>query len=181
MLTEIVFAGFGGQGIMTMGTALASAAMKEGKEVTWLPSYGAEQRGGTANCTVVVADEPIASPIADHPGVVVAMNLPSLDKFEPRAAAGATIMVNSSLVPRQTVRTDVVQVRVPANELAEKLGSARVANMVMLGALAAVTGVASVETLEALYAVPGAKGADLARLNRDALRAGRDQVAPRKD
>lgn len=176
MLTEIVFAGFGGQGVMTMGTALSKAAMKEGKEVTWLPSYGAEQRGGTANCTVVVADMPIASPISEHPGVVVAMNLPSLDKFEPRAMPGATILVNSSLISRLTARTDVVQIRVPANELAEKLGSARVANMVMLGAFAAATGLVKVETLQSLYGAPGGTETEAARLNREALRAGRDSV-----
>jgi 2-oxoglutarate ferredoxin oxidoreductase subunit gamma len=176
--TEMIFAGFGGQGIMTMGTILATAGMREGRNVTWLPSYGAEQRGGTANCTVVVSDEMIASPLADRPGIVVAMNPPSLLKFGPRAIPGGMVFVNSSLVPQRTGREDVREVRVPANELAEKIGTTKVANMVMLGALIGVSGVVTQATVEAIFAESTkGKARELSRLNIDALEAGRRSVS----
>jgi 2-oxoglutarate ferredoxin oxidoreductase subunit gamma len=174
MLREMVFAGFGGQGIMTMGTMLATAAMHEGRDVTWLPSYGAEQRGGTANCTVVVSDEPIGSPIVDAPGIVVAMNLPSLDKFGPRTAPGGFLFVNSSLVKKSPERDDLVVYLVPANDLAIRAGSARIANMAMLGAVVARTGVIEMASLEKLLRETAkGKAKELLPLNLAALEEGR--------
>ncbi len=177
MIRELILAGFGGQGIMTMGTMLASAGMKEGLHVTWLPSYGAEQRGGTANCTVVVSDAPIASPIVDNPGIVVAMNLPSLEKFGPRVAAGGFLFINSSLVEAAAGRGDVTECRVPANDLAMRLGNSKVANMVMLGSVIGKTGLVRIETVEALFreSTKG-KAREMAELNAAALAAGRDAV-----
>lgn len=131
----MVFAGFGGQGILLAGKILARAAMEEGFEVTWLPSYGPEMRGGTANCTVVIADEPVGSPIVDHPQVLVAMNAPSLERFAPRVAAGGVVVVNRSLVPQEVSRKDVKAIPIPMNELASELGEPRSANMLALGAV----------------------------------------------
>jgi len=135
MQTEIVFAGFGGQGVLFAGQILAFAGMDSGKEVTWMPSYGPEMRGGTANCTIIIADEEIGSPMVRHPKAVVAMNLPSLDKYESSLPKGGVLIINGSLVNRNTTRTDIIHVTVPANEIAEKLGNKRLANVVLLGAL----------------------------------------------
>lgn len=137
MQTEVIFAGFGGQGVLFGGQLLAYAGMDEGKEVTWIPSYGPEMRGGTANCTVVVSDEEIGSPIIQNPTAVIAMNRPSLDKYEPLVKPGGVLVVNTSMVDRKTTRTDIKVVEVNANEAAEKLGDQRMANMVLLGALLA--------------------------------------------
>jgi 2-oxoglutarate ferredoxin oxidoreductase subunit gamma len=135
MQTEVIFAGFGGQGVLFAGQVLAFAAMDAGHDVTWMPSYGPEMRGGTANCTVVIADEEIGSPTIKHPKAAVVMNLPSLDKFEPLVAPGGVLIVNSSLVNRDPIRTDITWVMVPAQEIAESIGPRRLLNMVMLGAL----------------------------------------------
>jgi 2-oxoglutarate ferredoxin oxidoreductase subunit gamma len=135
MQTEIIFAGFGGQGVLFAGQVLAFAAMDAGHDVTWMPSYGPEMRGGTANCTVVIADEEIGSPTIKHPKGAVVMNLPSLDKFEPLIIPGGVLIVNSSLVNRKPYRTDVSWVMIPAQEIAETIGPRRLLNMVMLGAL----------------------------------------------
>jgi 2-oxoglutarate ferredoxin oxidoreductase subunit gamma len=132
----IVFAGFGGQGIILSGMVLCLAAMEEGKQVSHIPSYGAEMRGGTANCSVVVSDFQIASPLVPHPDVCVVMNKPSLIKFEPALVEDGLLLWNSSLIDITPSRGDHRSVAVPANELAEAEGSARAANMVMLGALA---------------------------------------------
>ncbi len=131
----IVFAGFGGQGIILSGMILCLAAMEEGKKVSHIPSYGAEMRGGTANCSVVIADSEIASPLVPHPGVCVVMNKPSLVKFEPALVPGGLLLWNSSLIDETPSRGDLKAVAVPANELAEAEGSAKAANMVLLGAL----------------------------------------------
>jgi 2-oxoglutarate ferredoxin oxidoreductase subunit gamma len=146
METSIVIAGFGGQGALFAGQLLAYAAMQQEKEVTWLPSYGPEMRGGTAHCTVVIGDEPIASPLVRQPDCVVALNLPSADKYEQLVKAGGLFVVNSSLVTRPLTRHDVTTI--PANELAEKAGDLRVANLVMLGALIAVSGVLPLAAIE---------------------------------
>lgn len=135
MQTEIIISGFGGQGTLYAGQLLAYAAMDEGKRVTWIPSYGPEMRGGTANCTVVISDEEIGSPTVLYPRVVLAMNLPSLDKYEPLVVAGGTLIVNESMVNRQPTRKDIRAIMVPANKIAQELGNERVVNMVMLGAL----------------------------------------------
>lgn len=135
MQTEIVFSGFGGQGVLFAGQILAFAGMDSGKDVTWMPSYGPEMRGGTANCTVIIADEEIGSPLVRNPKAVVVMNLPSLDKYEPTLPPGGVLIINGSLVNRESTRTDIVHVTVPANEIAEKIGNKRLTNMVLLGAL----------------------------------------------
>ena len=136
MRQGIVFAGFGGQGIILSGLILCHAAMEEGRQVSHIPSYGAEMRGGTANCSVVVSDLGIGSPLVPRPDICVVMNKPSLLKYEPQLAAGGLLLWNSSLIDVLPARSDVQAVAVPANEIAEKEGSARAANMVMLGALA---------------------------------------------
>ena len=128
-----MFAGFGGQGVLSMGLTLAQAAMLEGKYVTYLPSYGAEVRGGTANCTVVISDEEIASPVASSPEFIVAMNQPSLARFQNQIQSGGLFFVNSSLIEAEISRDDIDVISVPANNIAENLGSPRSANMVMLG------------------------------------------------
>ncbi|MDT8898559.1 2-oxoacid:acceptor oxidoreductase family protein [Thermanaerothrix sp. 4228-RoL] len=135
MQTEIIIAGFGGQGVLFAGQLLAYAAMDNGLEVTWIPSYGPEMRGGTANCTVIIADEEIGSPIVRNPQVALVLNRPSLDKYEPLVKPGGLLVVNASLVDRNVDRRDIRTVLVPANEIAEHLGDRRVANMVMLGAM----------------------------------------------
>jgi 2-oxoglutarate ferredoxin oxidoreductase subunit gamma len=135
MQQEVIIAGFGGQGVLFAGQLLAYTAMDEGKAVTWIPSYGPEMRGGTANCTVVVSDEEIGSPFVKNPTAVLAMNLPSLDKFEHLVAPGGVLVVNSSMVDRVVERDDIKVVSLPANDIAEELGSGRSVNMVMLGAL----------------------------------------------
>lgn len=149
MESSIVIAGFGGQGALFAGQLLAYAAMQQEKEVTWLPSYGPEMRGGTANCTVVIGDEPIASPLVRQPDCVIALNLPSADKYEPRVKPGGLFLVNSSLVIRPLTRQDVTNILLPANELAEKAGDLRVANLVMLGALIALSGVLPLRAVDA--------------------------------
>jgi 2-oxoglutarate ferredoxin oxidoreductase subunit gamma len=135
MQTEIIFAGFGGQGVLFAGQILAFAGMDAGLSVTWMPSYGPEMRGGTANCTVIISDEEIGSPTVSRPKAVVAMNLPSLDKYEPRVANDGVLIVNSSLVNREVQRSDITSLMIPANELAEAIGNRRLTNMVILGAL----------------------------------------------
>jgi 2-oxoglutarate ferredoxin oxidoreductase subunit gamma len=135
MQKEFVFSGFGGQGIMFVGQLLAYAAMDDGLYVTWIPSYGPEMRGGTAHCFVVVSDNPIGSPIVKHPKVAAVFNNPSLNKYEPLLASDGLLMVNSSLVTQKSKRDDIKSLYVPATEIAEEIGSAKVANLVLLGAL----------------------------------------------
>jgi 2-oxoglutarate ferredoxin oxidoreductase subunit gamma len=148
MQTEIVIAGFGGQGVMFAGQVLAYAAMDNDKEVTWIPSYGPEMRGGTANCTVIVADEEIGSPLVLNPKAVIVLNLPSLDKYEPLVAPGGVLVTNASLINRLPVRTDFDTVNIPANEIAESLGDKRLTNMVALGALLARLPVLPIKAIE---------------------------------
>ncbi|MGQ9707808.1 MAG: 2-oxoacid:acceptor oxidoreductase family protein [bacterium] len=151
MQVETVFAGFGGQGVMLAGRILAEVGMKLGKEVVWLPSYGPEMRGGTANCVVIIADEPIASPIIANPRDVVVMNRPSLEKFCSVQKSGGVAVVNSSLINIRPDRNDLRVVEVPANEIAIEAGSGRAANMVMLGAYVGATGIVPID--EVLYQV----------------------------
>ena len=145
---DVVMAGFGGQGLMAIGKILAKAAMEEGKHVTWLPSYGPEMRGGTANCIVVIDDEPIGSPVAKEPRGLIVMNKQSIDKFEPTVKKGGLMVVNTSLIDRKSTRNDIRVIYVAANELAEKEGSGKSANMVALGAYIAATKTASVGAVE---------------------------------
>ncbi|HOX46868.1 MAG TPA: 2-oxoacid:acceptor oxidoreductase family protein [Myxococcota bacterium] len=139
--TEVMMAGFGGQGMLLSGKLLAYAAMQEGKEVSWLPSYGPEMRGGTANVTVVISDTPVGSPYIVAPRALLVMNQPSLEKFGPRVKPGGVIVVNTSLVPIRLERPDCQVLYLPAAELAKQAGTARAANLVMLGAYVGLTGV----------------------------------------
>ncbi len=177
MQTEIMIAGFGGQGVLFAGQVLAYAAMDNGKEVTWIPSYGPEMRGGTANCTVIISDEEIGSPLVRNPRGVIAMNLPSLDKYEPMLREGGSLIVNSSLVNRSIERDDVQYVLIPANEIAETLGDKRMTNIVMVGALLAKIPVLSIEAIEkALEDHLPERHKKLLPLNFQALRAGDEFV-----
>lgn len=135
MQTEIIISGFGGQGVLFAGQLLAYAGMDQKMEVTWFPSYGPEMRGGTANCTVILSDEEIGSPMVRSPEVAVAMNLPSLEKYEGQIKPGGLLIINSSIVDKEVSRKDIRVVRVPGNEIAERIGDKRLTNMVMLGAL----------------------------------------------
>ncbi len=147
MLFKTIFAGFGGQGVLSMGLNLAQAAMLEGKNLTYLPAYGAEMRGGTANCTVAISDEEIASPVASSPDFLVAMNEPSLVRFQNQVQSGGLFFINSSLIETDLSRGDVDVIKVPANGMAEKLGNLKCANMVMLGAFARKSNLVSLSTL----------------------------------
>jgi 2-oxoglutarate ferredoxin oxidoreductase subunit gamma len=174
MLIKTVIAGFGGQGVMSIGLNLAQAAMLEGKSVTYLPSYGAEVRGGTANCTVVISDDEIASPVASSPEFVIAMNQPSVMRFQNQIQSGGLFFINSSLVEFEIARGDISVVSVPANSIAENLGSPKSANMVMLGAFTRKGGLVSLPSaIEALKFILGTKQKLLA-VNEKALRAGYD-------
>lgn len=135
MQTEIILAGFGGQGILFAGQLLAYAAMDAGREVTWIPSYGPEMRGGTANCTVIISEEEIGAPTVRNPKAALVFNLPSFDKYEPLVLPGGVLIANASLINRSFQRSDLTTVMLPANEIAEALGDKRMTNMVMLGAL----------------------------------------------
>jgi 2-oxoglutarate ferredoxin oxidoreductase subunit gamma len=148
MQQEVIIAGFGGQGVLFAGQLLAYAGMDLGKDVTWIPSYGPEMRGGTANCTVVISDQEIGSPFVKNPTAVMAMNLPSLDKYEHLVKAGGVLVVNTSMVNRKVEREDITVVTIPANEIAEAIGSKRAVNMVMLGALLGNLDILPLEALE---------------------------------
>lgn len=173
MLIRTIFSGFGGQGVLSMGSTIANAAMHEGKYVTYLPSYGVEVRGGTANCTVVVSDEEIASPVASDPEFVVAMNQPSFVRFQGVIPAGGLICVNSSMVDTSMARSDIEVVTVPTSEIAEELGSGKVANMVMLGALIGASDIVSFDFLVGhLSQILGEGKSQMMKLNRSALERG---------
>jgi len=135
MQTEIVIAGFGGQGVLFAGQVLSYAAMDNDKQVTWIPSYGPEMRGGTANCTVIVSDEEIGSPFVMNPKAALVLNLPSLNKYEPFVAPDGVLIANASLIDRELQRKDIHTVMIPANDIAEEIGEKRLVNMIMLGAL----------------------------------------------
>ena len=175
MLTKTIISGFGGQGVLSMGSTLATAAMLEGKYVTYLPSYGVEVRGGTANCTVAVSDEEIASPVASTPEFVVAMNQPSFVRFQGVLQSGGLLCANSSLVNTESARSDIEILAVPTSELAEKLGSIKVANMIMLGALVRASNMISYDAMvENLAEILGEGRAKLLELNKKALAVGYD-------
>jgi len=171
---KVIMAGFGGQGVMSMGQLLTYAGMIENKQVSWLPSYGPEMRGGTANCAVIVSDTPVGSPIIteDATGAII-MNLPSLVKFEQNLLPGGNLLINSSLIEKKTSREDVKAYYIPANEIANDLGNSRVANMVMLGAFLELTNVVKVDTvIEAFKKVYGPSKETLIPLNKEALDRG---------
>lgn len=172
---EMIAAGFGGQGIMLLGQIIAHAAMNDGKNVIWIPSYGPEMRGGTANCSVVVSDGEIASPLISSPDILVVMNQPSLAKFVNRLKKGGTLVYNTDLVTYDNPRDDINIVGVSANSIALELGNERVANIVVLGVLGEVTDMASVESLrEALKELLGAKKASLLEINIKAFEKGQE-------
>lgn len=149
MERSVIIAGFGGQGVILAGKILAQAGMDHGLEVTWLPSYGPEMRGGTANCTVILSDETVGSPIVDESTALIAMNLPSLDKFEQTVASGGNIVVNRSLINRQVKRSDVNSCYVDINEIArEEVGNARTINMVALGAYVKASGAVPLQVVK---------------------------------
>ena len=178
MQTELVISGFGGQGALFAGTLLAFTALENGKHVTWIPSYGPEMRGGTAHCTVIVADEEIGSPVVRHPAAAIVMNIPSLDRYESLVQAGGALIVNSSLVDRVPARTDVQVRMIPANEIAEQLGDKRMSNMVLLGGYLAVQPIFSMEQVGASLErhIP-AHRAGLLGKNLEALRRGAELAA----
>lgn len=135
METSIIISGFGGQGTLFAGQVLAYAALDNGKEVTWIPSYGPEMRGGTAHCTVIISDEEIGSPLTRRPTAVIALNLPSVDKYEPLVQTGGVLIANKSLIDRDLVRDDINGLLIPASEIAEEIGNKQLANMVSVGAM----------------------------------------------
>ncbi|MHB8769462.1 MAG: 2-oxoacid:acceptor oxidoreductase family protein [Syntrophales bacterium] len=173
MMVKTIFAGFGGQGVLMMGFTLAHGAMSAGYHVTFLPAYGAEVRGGTANCTVAVSDDEIASPIASNPDHLVVLNTPSLYTFQNRVAAGGYLFMNSSIITVDSSRHDVRIIKVPSAEIAEKLGNPRTANTVMMGAFLKKTGLVSPDAyLGSLEEVMGSKKKAIIEINRTAFAAG---------
>jgi len=144
---QLIIAGFGGQGVLLMGQLLAYAGMESDKQVSWMPSYGPEMRGGAANCAVVISDAEVGSPKVEDANIVIAMNRPSMELFERNVVPGGTLLVNSSLIDVEPTRSDIRIVKVPTSELAVEAGSERAANMVMLGAYAGLTGDFSIELL----------------------------------
>lgn len=172
MQNDLIIAGFGGQGVLLIGKMLAYAGMADGKEVSWLPSYGPEMRGGTCNCTVVIADRPVGSPVVERPRVAMVMNLPSLEKYEGMVKPGGLLLVNTSLINRGVQRSDVRVVKVPANEIANRLGNPRAANMVALGAYLGATQAVSLAAVEGLVRETFAGKAKVIDSNLAALQEG---------
>lgn len=173
MQEEIVISGFGGQGALFAGQLLAYTALDQGKEVTWIPSYGPEMRGGTAHCTVIIGDEPIGSPIVHQPSVCIVMNLPSLQKYGKLMQPGGLLIVNSSLVPETCGRTDIREVRIPSSDIASELGDMRMSNVVLLGALLRLNPILSLPaTQAAMEAHVSGRARRLLEQNKQALHKG---------
>jgi len=176
-MKKTVFAGFGGQGVLMMGYAFAMAVMNDGKHITYLPAYGAEMRGGTANCTVAVSDEEIFSPVASAPDYAVILSNPSLIKYESMINNGGTVFINSSLVTKEVSRDDILIVKVPAGDMARKLRNERISNMIMLGAFVSGSQLTSMESiLDALAEITKGKKATLMKSNKKGLDAGAEYV-----
>ena len=175
MTRQYLFSGFGGQGILFTGKFLAYKGLMEDKQVSWLPSYGPEMRGGTASCSVIVSDEPVGSPIVSNPDVLVAMNLPSLDRFESSVVPGGVIIADSTLIERKVARDDVTVYYVPATRLASENGTPTLANMIIAGKLLRVFGEDNEDDLRrALGKVISAKRADMLEVNLKAMQLGAD-------
>lgn len=173
MIESVILAGFGGQGVMFLGKVLAYAGMLSGREVCWLPSYGPEMRGGTANCTVLLSDSEIHSPVVQKADAGIVLNQPSYDKFLPRIKPGGVLVVNSSIVTWSEERNDMEVVALPAGDIANELGNLSLANMVCLGALLPklkLTDLAAVE--KAIHSIVGSKKAELLQINLDAVAHG---------
>ena len=173
--SSVIIAGFGGQGLLFAGKVLAYGGLLEERQVSWLPSYGPEMRGGTANCNVILSDDPIGSPIVTHPSVLIVMNAPSLDKYESTVIPGGKIFVDSTLINRKVEREDVDVFYIPATQMASDMNAAGLANMILLGAVLRETACIKDETLpDALHHVIPARKADLFDVNMKAVQAGRD-------
>ncbi len=172
MQSEVMFAGFGGQGILLSAKILAYTAMEAGYEVVWIPSYGPEMRGGTAYCMVIMSDRPIGSPIVKNPMHLVAMNRPSLEKFAPVVKPGGVVLINSSLIPVRSQRDDVDELAIPVNDMAIEAGSVRSANIVALSAFVARSGVLSIDDLRESVKKEFARKAKLIPLNMEAMDRG---------
>lgn len=171
--TDVIMAGFGGQGLLAIGKILAKAAMEEGRNVTWMPSYGPEMRGGTANCMVIIDDEPIGSPVVRFPQAAIVLNKQSIDKFEPAVVKGGILIVNTSLIDRKCERTDLKVIYLAANQLAEQEGAPKSANIVALGAYVAMTKIVKPETVEqAIEKTFAGKRGNVGELNIRAFRKG---------
>lgn len=174
---RLIIAGFGGQGVMSLGQLLAHAGMLEGKNVSWLPSYGPEMRGGTSNCNVIVSNAPVASPIVTRASALIALNMPSLDRFESAVEPGGILLLNSSLINRRVEREDIRVYYIPASEIAEELGNIRVANSVLLGAYIEARGNVKRESvIMALKEVMGPSKQDLVPINERAMKKGASLV-----
>lgn len=176
MRHEMIMSGFGGQGVLLMGQILAYAGMLEDKHVSWIPSYGPEMRGGTANCSVIVTEGATGSPMVEEPTAAVVLNLPSLDKFEAAVQKGGVLIVNSSLIDKTVKRKDIKVYRVPVNDIATELGNVKMANMVALGALIAATGAVDMEVLFTAFAKKFASKPQVIEANKIAIRRGYDYV-----
>ena len=175
MTHQFLIAGFGGQGLLFAGKFMVNKGMLEGKEVTWLPSYGPEMRGGTANCSVIISDEPVGSPIVDHPDVLMVMTRPSLDKYESAVQPGGMIFVDSTLIDRRVERTDVTTFYVPATAMASESGITTLANMILTGKILKELGQFDEAGVEnALRKVVSAKHPEMYEVNLKALTMGRD-------
>jgi 2-oxoglutarate ferredoxin oxidoreductase subunit gamma len=173
MHESVIMSGFGGQGILLMGQLLCYAGMQEGLKVTWMPSYGPEMRGGTANCTVMLSSDRIGSPVTHHPSALVAMNKASLLKFETAIQSGGFLVINSSLVDSDSQRSDLTVIRVPANQIAEEAGSLQVTNLAALGAYVGARGVVPLEAVKAaLRRMIPEHRKELLAVNEEALRRG---------
>ena len=175
---QIVIAGFGGQGLLFAGKVLAYAALTEQRELSWLPSYGPEMRGGTANCNVIISDSPVGSPIVQNPNVLMVMNTPSLDKYEKSVAPGGKIFVDSTLISRKVEREDVDVYYIPATKMASDMGMPTLANMILLGAIVKATGCITDDgMLAGLNKIIPAKKANLLDANLKCIQAGKDFLA----
>ena len=172
MHNELILAGFGGQGVLLIGKLLAYAGMKAGLEVTWMPAYGPEMRGGTCNCTVVLSDRQVGSPVTNRPHGAIVLNLQSIDKFEPLVRPGGILVMNTSLINRPAARTDIVVVPVPATQIALEAGSAKAANMVALGAVLGASGVVARDLVGEVLAETFAGRQKIVQLNQVCLAQG---------
>lgn len=173
MTTSTLIAGFGGQGVLFAGKFMAYKGMLEGKQISWLPSYGPEMRGGTANCSVIISDDPIGSPIVSKPDVLIAMNLPSLDKYEKDVVPGGMIFVDSTLIERKVERTDVKVFYIPSTKMAQEIGAPTLANMIMMGKFMKECDAVSGDNIaDALKKVVSAKRADMLDINLKAIDTG---------
>ena len=173
MTTQILIAGFGGQGVLFAGKFLAYKGMLEDKQVSWLPSYGPEMRGGTANCSIIISDEPVGSPIVSNPDALIVMNLPSFDKYENSVVSGGKVFIDSTLISRQAVRDDIDAYYIPATKMAADAGIPTLANMIILGKMIKETGAISFENLvDVMKKIVSAKRSELIDINIKALEAG---------